>query len=77
MPMTLTPPFDPKMLLSKVGDGRSIGKYRKNQVVFSQGELADAVFGRQLAVPGQDMDQDIEVRAGVRVDGAHHEWDVV
>src|SRR6476661_9439770 len=44
MPMTLTPPFDPKILLSKVGDGRSIGKYRKNQVVFSQGELADAVF---------------------------------
>ena len=44
MAMKGAPPFDPKTLLSKVGDGRSIGKYRKNQVVFSQGELADSVF---------------------------------
>ena len=28
-------PFDVKSFLAKVGDGRSIGKYRKNQVVFS------------------------------------------
>jgi CRP-like cAMP-binding protein len=27
-----------------VGEGRSIGKYRKDQIVFSQGEPADAVF---------------------------------
>src|SRR6187549_2640772 len=44
MAMKVAPPFDPNDLLSKVGDGRSIGKYRKNQVVFSQGEPADAVF---------------------------------
>jgi CRP-like cAMP-binding protein len=37
-------PFDPKAFLAKVGEGRSIGKYRKNQSVFAQGELADAVF---------------------------------
>jgi CRP/FNR family cyclic AMP-dependent transcriptional regulator len=37
-------PFDTKSFLAKVGDGRSIGKYRKNQIVFSQGEPADAVF---------------------------------
>ena len=37
-------PFDAKSFLAKVGDGRSIGKYRKNQIVFSQGEPADAVF---------------------------------
>ncbi len=28
MAMKAAPPFDPKTLLSKVGDGRSIGKYR-------------------------------------------------
>jgi CRP/FNR family cyclic AMP-dependent transcriptional regulator len=37
-------PFDPKSFLAKVGEGRSIGKYRKDQIVFSQGDSADAVF---------------------------------
>ena len=30
-------PFDPKSFLAMVGEGRSIGKYNKDQVVFSQG----------------------------------------
>jgi CRP/FNR family transcriptional regulator, cyclic AMP receptor protein len=38
------PSFDPKSFLAKVGEGRSIGKYRKDQVLFLQGEPADAVF---------------------------------
>jgi CRP/FNR family cyclic AMP-dependent transcriptional regulator len=38
------PSFDPKSFLAKVGEGRSIGKYRKNQVLFSQGDAADSVF---------------------------------
>jgi CRP/FNR family transcriptional regulator, cyclic AMP receptor protein len=36
--------FDTKSFLAKVGEGRSIGKYRKDQIVFSQGAPADAVF---------------------------------
>jgi len=36
--------FDPKAFLAKVGEGRSIGKYIKEQTVFSQGDPADAVF---------------------------------
>jgi CRP/FNR family cyclic AMP-dependent transcriptional regulator len=36
--------FDPKMFLAKVGEGKTIAKYRKDQIVFSQGEAADAVF---------------------------------
>jgi CRP-like cAMP-binding protein len=36
--------FDPKSFLGKVGEGRSIGKYRKDDVVFQQGDPADAVF---------------------------------
>jgi CRP-like cAMP-binding protein len=36
--------FDPKSFLAKVGEGRSIDSYSKDQVVFSQGEPADAVF---------------------------------
>jgi CRP/FNR family cyclic AMP-dependent transcriptional regulator len=36
--------FDPKSFLARIGDGRSIGKYRKGQVVFSQGDAGDAVF---------------------------------
>src|SRR5580704_6343845 len=38
------PSFDPKSFLARVGDGRSICKYPKGQVVFSQGDPGDAVF---------------------------------
>ena len=38
------PSFDPKAFLSKVGEGRSLGSYHKDQVVMSQGEPADSVF---------------------------------
>ena len=38
------PSFNSKSFLAKVGEGRSIGKYRKDQIVFSQGDPADAVF---------------------------------
>jgi CRP/FNR family transcriptional regulator, cyclic AMP receptor protein len=38
------PPFDPKSFLAKIGEGRTISKYRKGQIVFSQGDPADAVF---------------------------------
>jgi CRP-like cAMP-binding protein len=36
--------FDPKKFLAKVGDGTTISKYHKKQIVFSQGDVADAVF---------------------------------
>jgi CRP/FNR family transcriptional regulator, cyclic AMP receptor protein len=36
--------FDPKIFLAKVGDGKTISKYQKDQIVFSQGDIADAVF---------------------------------
>ena len=37
-------PFDPKTFLGMVGEGRRIESYRKDQIVFSQGDAADAVF---------------------------------
>jgi len=37
-------PFNPKKFLAKVGDGKTILNYSKNQIVFSQGDVADAVF---------------------------------
>jgi|SRR6266478_5354217 CRP-like cAMP-binding protein len=37
-------PFDPKLFLAKVGKGRTLADYSKNQVVFSQSDRADAVF---------------------------------
>jgi CRP-like cAMP-binding protein len=36
--------FDTKSFLARVGNGRSIGKYRKGHVIFSQGDPGDAVF---------------------------------
>jgi CRP-like cAMP-binding protein len=38
------PPFDPQVFLAKVGEGRTIADYRKNQKIFSQGDPADAIF---------------------------------
>ena len=36
--------FDPKAFLAKVGAGKTILKFAKNQHVFRQGDVADAVF---------------------------------
>ena len=44
MAKKLQPPFDPAMFLASAVKGRSIAKYRKNQIIFSQGNPADAVF---------------------------------
>ena len=36
--------FDPKVFLAKVGAGKTILEFRKNQHVFEQGKVADTVF---------------------------------
>ena len=36
--------FDPKVFLSKVGNGKTILEFHSNQNVFAQGEVADKVF---------------------------------
>src|SRR6266581_2830054 len=36
--------FNPKEFLAKVGQGKTISEYEKDQVVFTQGQIADAVF---------------------------------
>ena len=36
--------FDPKLFLTTVNGGRALTSYRKDDVVFSQGDPADAVF---------------------------------
>jgi CRP-like cAMP-binding protein len=36
--------FDPLKFLAKVGTGKTISGYRKDQIIFSQGEDADTVF---------------------------------
>jgi CRP/FNR family cyclic AMP-dependent transcriptional regulator len=38
------PPFDPKVFLAKVNGRRAISDYRKDQIVYRQGEAADSVF---------------------------------
>ena len=37
-------PFDPKVFLATVNGGRTLVKYRHNQVVFAQGDAAEAVY---------------------------------
>ena len=36
--------FDPKVFLSKVNGGRTISDYRKDQIVYRQGDPADSAF---------------------------------
>jgi CRP/FNR family transcriptional regulator, cyclic AMP receptor protein len=36
--------FDPQFFLAKVGEGRSLATYGKDQIIFSQGDPANAVF---------------------------------
>lgn len=38
------PPFDPKLFLARVGAGKTRVELRRRQIVFSQGDPADAVF---------------------------------
>ena len=43
-PIRRIPPFNPKALLERVNEGRTVATYRRKQVIFAQGEPADAVF---------------------------------
>ena len=36
--------FDPQAFLAKVGTGKTIQKYRKNRIIYAQGEEADRIF---------------------------------
>jgi CRP-like cAMP-binding protein len=38
------PSFDPKAFLAKVGHGKAVLKFKKNQHVFEQGDAADTIF---------------------------------
>jgi hypothetical protein len=37
-------PFDPKAFLTKIAEGRTVAEYSKNEMVFAQGDPANAVF---------------------------------
>ncbi len=59
--MTHTPndPFDPHVFLEKVGAGKTISRYQKDQIIFAQGNVADTVFyiqkGRVKVVVSSDQ----------------------
>jgi CRP/FNR family transcriptional regulator, cyclic AMP receptor protein len=36
--------FDPESFLAAAGQGRTLDQYRKNKIIFSQGDPADAIF---------------------------------
>src|SRR5579859_4584842 len=36
--------FNPKVFLAKVGTGKTISNYRKHQIIFNQGDVADTIF---------------------------------
>ena len=44
MAKTARDEFDPQAFLAKVGEGRTVSIFHRNQTVFSQGDAADKVF---------------------------------
>ena len=44
MAKTARKEFDPQAFLAKVGDGKTVSTFHKNEIVFSQGDSADTVF---------------------------------
>jgi len=36
--------FDPEIFLSVVGKGKTVSEYRKGQVIFAQGDVADSIY---------------------------------
>jgi CRP/FNR family transcriptional regulator, cyclic AMP receptor protein len=44
MASDINPSFDPRLFLAKPGDGRTVATYRKSQIVFLQGSVADSVY---------------------------------
>ncbi len=44
MRSSATPAFDPELFLARIESGKTTREYRAKQVVFSQGDAADAVF---------------------------------
>ena len=36
--------FDPRAFLAKVGDGKTIVEFHKDQALFAQGDVADTVY---------------------------------
>jgi CRP/FNR family cyclic AMP-dependent transcriptional regulator len=44
MPNNINQAFDPKEFLAKVGEGKTILEFRKDDIVFAQGEAANTVF---------------------------------
>jgi CRP/FNR family cyclic AMP-dependent transcriptional regulator len=44
MPGNTNQAFEPKEFLAKVGEGKTILEFRRDQIVFAQGDVADTVF---------------------------------
>ena len=44
MPKAIKNLFDPKVFLAKVGEGKAILTFDRNEIVFAQGDVADTVF---------------------------------
>ena len=59
MTNTSNDPFDPHVFLEKVGAGKTISRYQKDQIIFAQGDVADTVFyirkGRVKVVVSSDQ----------------------
>jgi CRP/FNR family transcriptional regulator, cyclic AMP receptor protein len=71
--MVIAPPvsLDAKSLLARVSVGRSVHKYLKDEIVFSQGDVADAVFYVQTGKVRVTVISDLGREAIVAVLGAN------
>ena len=63
-------PFDPKEFLSKVNGGHRVVDYRKDQIIYSQGDPADSVFYLQSGKVKKTVISELGKEAVVAIQGA-------
>jgi CRP/FNR family cyclic AMP-dependent transcriptional regulator len=63
-------PFDPKEFLSKVNGGHRVVDYRKDQIIYSQGDPADSVFYLQSGKVKKTVISEQGKEAVVAIQGA-------
>jgi CRP-like cAMP-binding protein len=75
--------FDPRIFLAKVGTGKQVLEFHKNQHVFEQGDVADTVFYIQsgkvklTVVSEQGKEAVVAILEPGQFFGRMHEWSSV
>ena len=66
-------PFDPKVFLSKVGGGRTMPSYQKDQIVYAQGDPADSeIIANRIIAAAKNGERDFRPPLRASIKGLWH-----